>query len=67
LIDNLLYPVLVGSKLRMHTLPVFVAVVGGVITFGASGVILGPVVLAVMMALLDIWRERVVPVAETSS
>jgi predicted PurR-regulated permease PerM len=67
LIDNLLYPVLVGSKLRMHTLPVFVAVVGGVITFGASGVILGPVVLAVMMALLDIWRERVVPVADTSS
>jgi predicted PurR-regulated permease PerM len=27
LIDNLLYPVFVGSKLRMHTLPVFFAIV----------------------------------------
>jgi len=28
LIDNLLYPLLVGSKLRLHALPVFVAIVG---------------------------------------
>ena len=58
LIDNLLYPMLVGSQLRMHTLPVFFAIVGGLIVFGASGLILGPVVLAVTVALIDVWRER---------
>jgi predicted PurR-regulated permease PerM len=58
LIDNLLYPVLVGSKLRLHTLPVFFAIVGGFIVFGGSGLILGPVVLAVTVALIEVWRQR---------
>jgi predicted PurR-regulated permease PerM len=58
LIDNLLYPVLVGKRLRMHTLPVFIAIVGGILLFGAAGLILGPVALAVTVALVDVWRRR---------
>jgi predicted PurR-regulated permease PerM len=58
LIDNLLYPVLVGKRLRLHTVPVFVALVGGLTLFGAAGLILGPVVLAITVALVDIWRRR---------
>jgi predicted PurR-regulated permease PerM len=57
-IDNLLYPLLVGNKLRLHTLPVFFAIVGGLAVFGAAGVILGPVVLAVTLGLIDIWKSR---------
>jgi predicted PurR-regulated permease PerM len=58
LIDNLLYPALVGKRLRMHTLPVFIAIVGGVALFGGSGLILGPVALALTVALVDVWRRR---------
>jgi len=58
LIDNLLYPALVGKRLRMHTAPVFVSIVGGLAIFGAAGLILGPVILAVTHALIDIWRRR---------
>jgi len=58
LIDNVLYPVLVKNRLRLHTVPVFVAIVGGIALFGAAGLVLGPVVLAVTLALLGIWRER---------
>ena len=58
LVDNLLYPVLVGKRLRLHTLPVFVAMLGGLVVFGASGIILGPVVLAVTAALIEVWRRR---------
>jgi predicted PurR-regulated permease PerM len=58
LIDNLLYPILVGRRLRLHTLPVFIVIVGGVLLFGSAGVILGPVTLAVTIALVDIWRRR---------
>lgn len=58
LVDNLLYPVLVGGRLRMHTVPVFIAIVGGVFLFGASGLILGPVSLALTIALLDLWKRR---------
>jgi predicted PurR-regulated permease PerM len=58
LIDNLLYPILVGSRLRLHTLPVFIAIVGGILLLGSAGVILGPVALVVTVALMDIWRRR---------
>jgi predicted PurR-regulated permease PerM len=42
----------------LHTLPVFFAIVGGFIVFGGSGLILGPVVLAVTVALIEVWRQR---------
>lgn len=58
LIDNLLYPWLVGARLRLHPLPVFFSILGGIFLFGAAGVILGPVTLAIADALLDIWRRR---------
>lgn len=58
LVDNFLYPFLVGQRLRFHTLLVFFAIVGGLTAFGASGIILGPVLLAVADALLDVWRRR---------
>jgi predicted PurR-regulated permease PerM len=58
LIDNLLYPLLVRDRLRLHTVPVFIAVLGGLVVFGVTGIVLGPLVLAVGRALLDIWRRR---------
>ncbi|HVK40025.1 MAG TPA: AI-2E family transporter [Candidatus Kapabacteria bacterium] len=58
LIDNLLYPMLVGNRLRLHTLPVFFSIVGGLLVFGASGLIIGPVVLSVADGLVNVWRHR---------
>jgi len=57
-IDNLLRPILVGKRLKLHTVLAFISVVGGVILFGPAGLILGPVVLTVTSVLLEIWRSR---------
>lgn len=57
-IDNLLYPLLVGREIRMHTLPVFFAIVGGLFMFGAAGIVLGPVIVSGTIALLAILRRR---------
>lgn len=57
-IDNLLYPILVGTRLKMHTVLAFVALVGGLIVFGTSGLILGPVLFTVTKILLEIWRRQ---------
>jgi predicted PurR-regulated permease PerM len=57
-IDNVLYPMLVGNRLRLHTVPAFVSVVGGLVVFGTSGVILGPLAVTVTLSLLEIWRAR---------
>jgi predicted PurR-regulated permease PerM len=58
LIDNFLYPLLVGSSLRMHTAVIFISLLGGVSLFGPSGVILGPLAFALAGTLIDIWRHR---------
>ncbi len=58
LIDNFLYPIIVGNRLRLHTLIIFISLVGGVGLFGAAGIVLGPLTLALTVALLDIWRNR---------
>ena len=56
-VDNLLYPMLVGKRLKMHTVLAFVSVVGGLMVFGPVGLILGPVVLTITIALLEIWPD----------
>lgn len=57
-IDNLLYPMLVGSRLKMHTVLAFVSLVGGLVVFGTSGLILGPVIFTVTRILLEIWSNQ---------
>ncbi len=58
-IDNLIYPMLVGNRLKMHTVPTFISLVGGLILFGAPGLILGPVVLTVTIFLVQYWRAHI--------
>lgn len=57
-IDNLMRPILVGNRLKLHTVLAFMSVVGGLILFGPAGLILGPVTLSVTLLLLEIWRSR---------
>ena len=57
-VDNVLYPVLVGAKLGLHPLLLFVAFVGGLLAFGAPGLVLGPAVLALTIGLGEIWTRR---------
>jgi predicted PurR-regulated permease PerM len=57
-IDNIVYPFLVGRDIRMHTLAVFLSLLGGLVIFGAAGIVLGPVLFAVALALIDILRRR---------
>jgi len=57
-IDNILLPMLVGNRLRLHTVPAFISMIGGLILFGAPGFILGPLVVTVTMLLVETWRSR---------
>lgn len=57
-IDNLLYPMLVGSRLKLHTIIAFVSIVGGLIVLGPTGLILGPIMFTITRILLDIWSTQ---------
>jgi len=48
--------VLVGEKLGLHPLVLFIAFVGGLIVFGAPGLILGPAVIAAAIGLVAVWK-----------
>lgn len=56
LIDNFLGPVLVGRGIKIHPLFILFAVIGGLGFFGPVGFLLGPLVLSLLYALLDIYR-----------
>jgi predicted PurR-regulated permease PerM len=53
--DNLLRPKLVGSDSEMHPLLVLFATLGGLAVFGITGFIIGPVLVAMCLALWGIY------------
>jgi predicted PurR-regulated permease PerM len=54
--DNFLRPKLVGERTKLHELLIFFAVLGGLQVFGVLGIVLGPVVLAITLALVQIFK-----------
>jgi predicted PurR-regulated permease PerM len=54
--DHFVWPLLVGSAVRLPFLFAFVGIFGGLASFGLIGLFLGPVIMA---AVLTIWREWV--------
>jgi predicted PurR-regulated permease PerM len=57
MIDNVLRPRLVGKRTRLHELVIFFSILGGLKVFGGLGLVVGPVVVAITLALLDIYRK----------
>ncbi|HEU4832993.1 MAG TPA: AI-2E family transporter [Pyrinomonadaceae bacterium] len=57
-IDNLLRPKLVGTQTKLHELFIFFSVLGGISVFGLLGIVLGPVVLAITLGLLQTFQLR---------
>ena len=57
-IDNVLRPVFVGNRLRLHTIPAFISIIGGLLLFGAPGFILGPLAATMTMLVLEFWTRH---------
>ena len=55
--DNFLRPLLVSGKSRVGTLTVFFGGLGGLAAFGFVGLFVGPVILALVLALLEFADE----------
>lgn len=55
-VDNILKPVLIQRGMEIHTLWVFVSVIGGLSVFGFLGLVLGPFLFTVLVVLLEIYK-----------
>jgi predicted PurR-regulated permease PerM len=56
-----LKPNLVGRRAQMHTLLVFLSLIGGAVVFGPVGLLLGPLTMTAFVTLAGIYRERYRP------
>jgi predicted PurR-regulated permease PerM len=54
-VDNLMRPRLVGRDIEMHELLIFFSTLGGVILFGVSGFIIGPILTALFQTVWQIF------------
>ena len=57
-IDNILRPVLLGGRASLNGLLVFISVLGGITVFGVLGVVLGPIVVATTVGILDVYSGK---------
>ena len=56
-VDNFLKPLLISGRTVLPTLAVFIGVLGGLAAFGMIGLFLGPVVIALVLALIEFTKE----------
>src|SRR5262249_45500657 len=55
--DNFVRPLFLSGRAQISTLPVFLGLMGGLSAFGAIGMFLGPVIVALVIALLGFVEE----------
>ncbi len=56
-VEYLFKPRLVGERVQMHTLLVFLSIMGGLKLFGILGIIYGPLIVTAFLTLADIYRS----------
>jgi len=57
LLDSFLKPLLISGRAPISTLVVFIGVLGGIAAFGAIGIIAGPLILSLVLALIEFAEE----------
>jgi predicted PurR-regulated permease PerM len=56
--DNVVRPLVVGGRVKLHTLLIFFSLLGGVKAFGVIGLFVGPIIVSIAIALLKILEEE---------
>lgn len=57
MVDNFLKPLLIGEKTKLPTLFLLLSILGGLSYYGFVGIFLGPVMLALFLTLVEIYRK----------
>lgn len=57
-IGNFISPRLIGHKTNLHPLITLLSILGGIVLFGYLGFLIGPILMAMFMALVDIYSSR---------
>lgn len=66
LVDNFLRPHFVARGTGLHPLVMLFAILGGVTLFGPIGLFIGPIIMALLLALIHIWLRVITDVKKHS-
>jgi len=61
IIENLLKPIWVSRLTKVNSSIILIGMIGGLFLFGIMGIILGPLILAYLLIVLEIYRNKKVP------
>jgi len=61
IVENFLKPIFISNRTKMNTSVILIGMIGGLFLFGILGVILGPLILAYLLIILEIYRNKRVP------
>lgn len=59
--DNIIRPLIISKKTKINSAIILVSMVGGLFVFGILGLILGPLVVAYLLLLLELYRDKKSP------
>lgn len=65
--DNLLGPYLIGGATKMHNFLVLISVLGGLHAFGSVGGLAGPIILAALLALIELYKTGILTTGKVQS
>ncbi len=57
MVDHFLRPLLLGKDVEMHPLTIFLSTVGGIMLFGISGFVIGPIVASLFISILEMYEQ----------
>ena len=60
-VDNFLRPIFVSRRTMLHPALIFIGMIGGLLLFGFLGFILGPLILAYLLIILEVYRGKKLP------
>jgi predicted PurR-regulated permease PerM len=58
LLDNILRPLFLQERVKLHPLIIFFAILGGIFSFGFNGLILGPMLVIIFLTVLDLFLNE---------
>ncbi|MDH4164563.1 MAG: AI-2E family transporter [Nitrospirota bacterium] len=56
--DNFLRPLIIGRKAKLPTFLLFIGILGGIRAYGFLGILFGPVIVTLLLAFVNIYREE---------
>jgi len=59
-LDTLIRPAIVSRKTQVHSAIILVGMIGGLFVFGILGLIIGPLVLAYILLVIELYRKKTI-------